>query len=221
MGQKVSPHGFRVGINKNWSSQWFADKKSFAQNLLEDNKIRNLIKEKYYTSGISSIIIERTDSRVVINIKTARPGVLIGQRGAGIENLKKQLSKIVDMKNLVINIKEVKQIDLDAQLIAEGIALQVEKRVTFKRALKEALPRVMKAGAQGCKVMISGRLNGAEIARSAYYQEGSLPLQTIRADIDYGYARANTTYGVLGVKTWIYKGEILGKRNSEDKGGNN
>jgi len=222
MGQKVSPHGLRIGINKDWSSHWFADKKSFASNLLEDNQLRKFIKKTYYSSNISDIQIERTEKRITINILCGRPGVLIGQKGAGIEAMKAKLAKIVGDKNITINIKEVKKVDLDAQLVAESIALQLEKRVAFKRAMKEALPRVMKAGAQGCKVMVGGRLNGAEIARSAFYQEGSLPLQELRADIDYGFAEAHTTYGVLGVKVWIYKGDILGKKSVkfEDKGGN-
>lgn len=224
MGQKVSPHGLRIGINKDWSSHWFADKKSFASNLLEDNQIRKFIKKTYYTSNISDIQIERTEKRITINIVCGRPGMLIGQKGAGIETMKAQLAKIIGNKTLSINIKEVKKPDLDAQLVAESIALSIEKRVAFKRALKEALPRVMKAGALGCKVMVGGRLNGAEIARSAFYQEGSLPLQELRADIDYGFAEAHTTYGVLGVKVWIYKGEILGKKSmkfNDEKGGNN
>ena len=212
MGQKVSPHGIRVGINKNWSSQWFGDKKNFAANIQEDKKIRDFLKKNYYTCNISSIEIERQNDKVTVNISTARPGMIIGQKGAGIETIKKELKNIVEDKDIVLNIKEVKKIDLDAQLIAEGIAVQIEKRVSFKRALKEAIPRVMKAGAQGIKVMASGRLNGADIARSAYYQEGSLPLQTLRADIDYGVASAKTTYGILGVKVWIYKGEILGRK---------
>lgn len=223
MGQKVSPHGLRIGINKDWSSHWFADKDTFASNLLEDNKLRKFIKKTHYTANISDIQIERTEKRLTINILCGRPGMIIGQKGAGIEVLKNQLAKIIGDKSLTINIREVKKVDLDAQLVAESIALQIEKRVTFKRALKEALPRVMKAGARGCKVMIGGRLNGAEIARSAFYQDGSLPLQELRADIDYGFAEAHTTYGVLGVKVWIYKGEILGKKSVkfEDKGGNN
>lgn len=223
MGQKVSPHGLRLGINKDWNTHWYADKKTYASNLLEDSKIRDFLKKKYYNSGVSKIEIERTQSRLTINIFTAKPGMLIGQRGAGIEVMKKELSKIVGDKNPTINIREVKRPDLDAQLVAESIAQQLENRVTFKRALKEALTRVMKAGAQGCKVMVGGRLNGAEIARSAFYQEGSLPLQALRADIDYALAEAHTTYGVLGVKVWIYKGEILAKKSNkfiDEKGGN-
>ncbi len=217
MGQKVSPHGLRVGINKGWSSVWYADKADFAKNLLEDNKIREALKSKYYNANISSIEIERTNSNLIININTGRPGMLIGQKGAGIEVIKKELAKVVDCKNIILNIKEVKKIDLDAQLIAEGIATQLEKRVAFKRAIKDALPRVMKAGAEGVKITVGGRLNGAEIARSESFHLGSLPLQTLRADIDYGTASAKTTYGVIGVKVWVYKGNILGKKKATQK----
>lgn len=223
MGQKVSPHGLRVGINKNWSSVWYADKADFAANLLEDNKIRKFLKKKYYNCNISSIEIERTDARVIVTINTGRPGMIIGQKGAGIEQIRKELSKLINSNNIILNVKEVKKVDLDAQLVAEGIALQLEKRVAFKRAVKEALPRVMKAGAQGIKIVVGGRLNGAEIARSEEFHLGSLPLQTIRANIDYGVASAYTTYGVVGVKVWIYKGDILGKKStpkSNDMGGN-
>ena len=223
MGQKVSPHGLRVGVNKNWSSVWYADKADFAANLLEDNKIRKFLKKKYYNCNISSIEIERTDARVIVTINTGRPGMIIGQKGAGIEQIRKELSKLINSNNIILNVKEVKKVDLDAQLVAEGIALQLEKRVAFKRAVKEALPRVMKAGAQGIKIVVGGRLNGAEIARSEEFHLGSLPLQTIRANIDYGVASAYTTYGVVGVKVWIYKGDILGKKStpkSNDMGGN-
>ncbi len=223
MGQKVSPHGLRVGINKNWSSVWYADKADFARNLLEDNQIRKFLKKKYYNCNISSIEIERTGARIVVTINTGRPGMLIGQKGAGIEQIRKELSKLINSNSIILNVKEVKKVDLDAQLVAEGIALQLEKRVAFKRAVKEALPRVMKAGAQGIKIIVGGRLNGAEIARSEEFHLGSLPLQTLRADIDYGVASAYTTYGVVGVKVWIYKGDILGKKKapkSSDMGGN-
>ncbi len=223
MGQKVSPHGLRVGVNKNWSSVWYADKADFAANLLEDNKIRKFLKKKYYNCNISSIEIERTDARVIVTINTGRPGMIIGQKGAGIEQIRKELSKLINSNNIILNVKEVKKVDLDAQLVAEGIALQLEKRVAFKRAVKEALPRVMKAGAQGIKIVVGGRLNGAEIARSEEFHLGSLPLQTIRANISYGVASAYTTYGVVGVKVWIYKGDILGKKStpkSNDMGGN-
>ncbi len=217
MGQKVSPHGLRVGINKGWSSVWYADKADFAKNLLEDSKIREALKSKYYNANISSIEIERTDSKLIVNINTGRPGMLIGQKGAGIEEIKKVLAKVTDCKNIILNIKEVKRVDLDAQLIAEGIAMQLEKRVAFKRAIKDVMPRVMKAGAEGVKITVGGRLNGAEIARSESFHLGSLPLQTLRADIDYGTASAHTTYGVVGVKVWVYKGNILGKKNKTQK----
>ena len=223
MGQKVSPHGLRVGINKNWSSVWYADKADFARNLLEDNQIRKFLKKKYYNCNISSIEIERTGARIVVTINTGRPGMLIGQKGAGIEQIRKELSKLINSNSIILNVKEVKKVDLDAQLVAEGIALQLEKRVAFKRAVKEVLPRVMKAGAQGVKIIVGGRLNGAEIARSEQFHLGSLPLHTLRADIDYGVASAFTTYGVIGVKVWIYKGDILGKKKmpkSSDMGGN-
>ena len=223
MGQKVSPHGLRIGINKNWSSVWYADKADFARNILEDKKIRDFLKKKYYNCNISSIEIERTDARVIVTINTGRPGMIIGQKGAGIEQIKKELIKLTKSNNIILNVKEVKKVDLDAQIVAEGIATQLEKRVAFKRAVKEALPRVMKAGAEGVKIIVGGRLNGAEIARSEEFHLGSLPLQTLRADIDYGVASAHTTYGVVGVKVWIYKGDILGKKvapKSSKTGGN-
>lgn len=220
MGQKVSPHGLRVGINKGWSSVWYADKADFAKNLLEDNKIREVLKSKYYNANISSIEIERTNSKLIVNIVTGRPGMLIGQKGSGIEAIKKDLATVTDVKNVVLNIKEVKRVDLDAQLIAEGIATQLEKRVAFKRAVKDVMPRVMKAGAEGVKITVGGRLNGAEIARSETFHLGSLPLQTLRADIDYGTASAHTTYGVVGVKVWVYKGNILNKKNRTQKSTN-
>lgn len=223
MGQKVNPIGLRVGINKPWDSSWFASKKDFANFLLEDNKIRTFIKKKYYQAAISKIVIERTKERLVINILSARPAVLIGQKGANIEIMKKEISKVLvsPAKNLVINIKEVKKPDLDATLVAESIVAQLEKRVAFRRCLKQAMQRVMKAGAKGCKVQVSGVVDGANtIGRTEYYMEGSLPLHTIRADIDYGVAAAYTNYGKLGVKCWIYKGEILGKPAKQDnKGG--
>ena len=212
MGQKVSPHGFRVGINKDWSSTWIADKSDFADFLVEDNKIRAFISKKHVNSAVSKIDIERTDKRVTIDIHTAKPGVMIGQKGAGVEELKKELAKICKGKVVNVNIKEVKKPDLDAQIIAQSIAQSLEKRVTFRRAMKQGMQRVMRAGAKGCKIMVSGRLDGAEIARSEHYHEGRLPLQTLRADIDYATCEAHTTFGVLGVKVWICKGEILGKK---------
>ena len=211
MGQKVSPHGLRVGINKTWSSLWYADKKSFAKYLLEDNKIRTFIKKKYYACAISKIVIDRTDSKLAVNVFTARPGVLIGQKGAGVEQLKKDVMKLTQANYVAINIKEIKNPDIDAVLIAESIASQLEKRVHFRRAMKQAMQRAIKAGAKGIKTMVSGRLDGADIARSEHYHQGNLPLHTLRADVDYGTAEADTTFGKIGVKVWIYKGEILSK----------
>ena len=223
MGQKVSPIGFRVGINKPWDSSWYASKEDFAKFLLEDKKIRNFFEKSYAQASISKVNIERTKERLVINIYTGRPAVLIGQKGTNIEVIKKQLSKIISpTKNLVINVKEVKKPDLDATLVAESIVNQLEKRVAYKRCLKQALQRVMKAGAKGCKVRVSGVVNGANtIGTSETYKEGSLPLQTIRADIDYGVSAAYTNYGKLGVKVWIYKGDILDKKEqpNDNKGG--
>lgn len=222
MGQKVSPVGFRVGINKPWDSSWYASKEDFAKFLLEDNKIRKFFEKNYAQASISKVEIERTKERLVLNIYTGRPAVLIGQKGANIEVIKKQLAKVIGpTKNLVINVKEVKKPDLDATLVAESIVAQLEKRVAYKRALKQALQRVMKAGAKGCKVRVSGVVNGANtIGTSETYMEGSLPLQTIRADIDYGVTAAYTNYGKLGVKVWIYKGDILDKKEqNSNKGG--
>lgn len=223
MGQKVSPIGLRIGINKTWDSSWYASKQDFAKYVLEDDKIRKLIKKNYYSCSISKITIERTKAKLVVNIYTARPGMIIGQKGVGIEEIKKQISKITEpTKTLLINIKEVKRPDLDATLVAESIVGQLEKRVAFRRCLKQAMQRVMKAGAKGCKVQVSGVVDGANtIARTEKYMEGSLPLHTLRADIDYGSAAAYTNYGKLGVKCWIYKGEILApKQTNEQKGGN-
>lgn len=212
MGQKVNPNGFRIGINKGWTSQWYADKKSFAKYILEDSKIREHITKKYAQCGISKIVIERTENRLIVNVYASRLGMLIGVKGAEIEVIKKALSKLTESKVIVLNIKEVKRPDVDATLVAQGIAQQLEKRVAWKRAAKMAVQKTMKAGALGVKVMVGGRLGGAEIAKSEHYHEGSLPLQTLRADIDYGTAEANTTFGVIGVKVWIYNGEILRKK---------
>ena len=223
MGQKVSPHGLRVGINKSWDSSWFAGKDNFAKFLKEDNVIRTFIKKKYYACAISKISIERTAKRLVVNIFTARPGVLIGQKGAGVETLKKEVLKLTQADAVSINIREIKNADIDAVLVAESIATQLEKRVHFRRAMKQVMQKAMKSGVQGIKTMVSGRLDGADIARSEHYHLGNLPLQTLRADIDYGTAEAATTFGIVGVKVWIYKGEILGKLNVAEKapkGGN-
>lgn len=218
MGQKVNPIGMRVGINRDWESKWFANKKDFASNILEDNKIREEIQNNYKNHGISKIVIERTAQSVTVSLHTARPGMVIGQKGAGVEAMKARLHKLTG-KNININVIEIKNPDLDAQLVAESIANQLDQRVGFRRAMKQALARCQKAGVKGIKIMLGGRLDGAEIARSEFYQDGSLPLQTLRADIDYGFAEAHVS-GKLGIKVWIYKGEILGK-NPMTKGGNN
>ncbi len=212
MGQKVSPHGLRVGINKEWSSIWTAKKKDFAEFLVEDDKIRKFINKKYVNSAVSKILLERTANRLIVDIFTSKPGVLIGNKGTGVEVLKKELTELTNGKNVNVNIKEIKRPDLDAKLVAQSIAFQLEKRIAFRRAMRQGMQRIMKAGAVGGKVMVSGRLDGAEIARSEYYQEGKLPLHTLRSDIDYATYEAHTTYGVLGVKIWINKGEILGKK---------
>lgn len=219
MGQKVDPNGLRTGVIKAWTSKWYADKAHFADNIVEDNKIRKFIKKKYYEMAISKIAIERAADKVVVAIHTARPAVLIGKAGAGVEEIRKEVAKLVAQdKKVSINIMEVKHPDADAQLVAENIAKQLEGRASFRRAMKQAMSKAMKAGAKGVKTMVSGRLDGAEIARSEQYREGSIPLQTLRADIDYGVATAHTTFGAIGVKCWIYKGEILGKNPLE--GGN-
>ena len=212
MGQKVNPHGLRVGVNKDWSSSWFTNKKEFSEYLLEDNKIRKYINKKHAASSVSKVEISRTANKVNVDIYTARPGVIIGAKGAGVEELKADIAKIVNGKFVNINIKEVKKPDLDAQIVAQTVAQQLEKRMSFRRAMKMSLQKVMRAGAKGCKIMVSGRLDGAEIARSEHYREGRLPLHTLRADIDYATCEAHTTFGVIGVKVWICKGEILTKK---------
>ncbi len=210
MGQKVNPHGLRVGVIKGWDAQWYADKKNFSEYLVEDYKIREYIKKKYYTFGISKTTIERAQGKVTVNIFTSKPGMIIGVKGAGVEQLKKELGKVVAKGRVIhINILEVKRPDMDAQLVAEGIAAQLEKRASFRRSMKQAMGRVMRSGAKGVKIMVSGRLDGAEIARSESYHDGSIPLQTLRADIDYAEAEANTTFGKIGIKVWIYKGEVI------------
>ena len=221
MGQKVNPHGLRVGVIKGWDTQWYANKKDFSKNLLEDYKIRTFLKKKYYQNAISKITIDRAANKVIVNIFTGRPGTIIGKAGAGVEVIKGEVQKFCSGRNVNINIMEVKRPDVDAQLVAESIAAQLEKRASFRRSMKQAMSRSMKAGAKGIKTMVSGRLDGAEIARSEHYHEGSIPLQTLRADVDYGFAEAHTTFGVIGVKCWIYKGEILGKKSAENKGGIN
>ena len=223
MGQKVSPVGLRIGVNKGWESSWYANKQDVAKYILEDDKIRKFVDKKYHNCAISKVEIERTATKVVVNLYTGRPGMLIGVKGAGFEEIKKEISKIIGPgKNLFVNIREIKKPDLDAKLVADSIASQLEKRVQFRRALKSAMQRVMKSGAKGCKVQVSGVVDGANtIARTEYYMEGSLPLHTLRADIDYGVSSAFTNYGKLGVKCWIYKGEILTKGAKQDKGGMN
>jgi len=208
MGQKVNPHGLRVGVIKDWDSRWYANAKDFGDTLVEDYNIRNFIKNKLYLAGIPKVEIERDAKRIRINIFCAKPGMVIGKGGAEIEKLRKECEDRLG-KTVVLNIVEVKRPDLNAQLVAENIASQLERRVSFRRALKQSIGRTMKEGAKGIKTQVSGRLGGAEIARTEQYHEGTIPLQTIRADIDYGFAEAHTTYGRLGVKVWIYKGEVL------------
>ena len=209
MGQKVNPHGLRVGVIKDWDSRWFAGKSTFGDTLVEDYKIREYLKKKLYKAGIPDIEIERDAAKVKVNIHCAKPGMVIGQKGAEIDKLRTELEKLTKGKTVLVNIIEVKSPDLSAQLVAENIASQLEQRVSFRRAMKSCIGRTMKLGAKGIKTQVAGRLGGAEIARSESYHEGTIPLQTLRADIDYGVARANTTYGVIGVKVWIYKGEVL------------
>ena len=219
MGQKVNPHGLRVGVIKDWDSHWFVAKKDIASNIKEDNEIRKVLKKKYYQAAISKIAIEKAATKVTITISTARPGVLIGKQGSEIEVIKKTVAKICKGKQISINIMEVKKADADAQLVAEGIATQLEKRVSFRRAMKQAIGRSMRSGIKGVKVLVSGRLDGAEIARGESYHEGSIPLQTLRADIEYGFAEAHTTFGVIGIKCWIYKGEVIGAPKKKTEGG--
>jgi small subunit ribosomal protein S3 len=209
VGQKVHPHGLRVGVIKDWDSKWYANDKDFADNLVEDNKIREFVKSGLYTAGISKIEIERAAKRVKLNIHTAKPGMIIGKGGSGIETLKKGIQQFVHDKNILINIVEIKSAEGNAQLMAENIAAQLEKRISFRRAMKQTIQRAMKSGAKGVKTACAGRLGGAEIARTEQYHEGTIPLQTLRADIDYGFAEADTTYGKIGVKVWVYKGEVL------------
>ena len=213
MGQKVNPHGLRVGVIKDWDSKWYADAE-FSDYLVEDYNIRKFLKKKLDSAGVSKIEIERASDRVKVIIYTAKPGVVIGKGGAEIEVTKKELSKLTD-KKVMVDIKEIKRPDRDAQLVAENIAQQLENRVSFRRAMKSCMGRTMKSGAMGIKTCCSGRLGGADIARAEFYSEGTIPLQTLRADIDYGFAEANTTYGKVGVKVWIYKGEILPTKGNQ------
>ena len=219
MGQKVNPHGLRVGVIKDWDSKWYAEDADFSEFLVEDYNIRKFLKEKLFAAGISKIEIERTSDRVKVIIYTAKPGVVIGKAGAEIEKTKKELSKLTD-KKVLVDIKEIKRPDKDAQLAAENVAAQLENRVAFRRAMKSVMGRAMKSGALGIKTSCSGRLGGADMARTEFYSEGTIPLQTLRADIDYGFAEADTTYGKVGVKVWIYKGEVLptkGNKEGSDK----
>ena len=214
MGQKMHPHGLRVGVIKDWNSKWYADSKNFSDYLVEDKKIREYVKKKLYVSGISKIEIERNAKIVKVNVYTAKPGLVIGKGGALVESLKAELQKMIN-KDVNLNIVEVKDFDTDAQLVAENIASQLERRISFRKAMKQVMQKAMKAGALGIKTAVSGRLAGADMARTEFYKEGTIPLQTLRADIDYGFAEANTTYGKIGVKVWIYKGEILPSKKVE------
>ncbi len=214
MGQKMDPNGLRVGIIKDWNSKWYADSKHFGDYLVEDHKIRVYVKKKLYISGISKIVIERTPKFVKVNVHTAKPGLVIGKGGNLAESLKDELKKMIN-KEVNLNIIEVKEPDMNAQLVAENIAGQLERRISFRRAMKQCMQKTMKSGAAGIKTAVSGRLGGADMARTEFYKEGNIPLQTLRADIDYGFAEAATTYGKIGVKVWIYKGEILPSKKME------
>ena len=217
MGQKVNPHGLRVGVIKDWNSKWYADTKNdeFANNLVEDYNIRKYLKKKLYNANVAKVNIERTPDKVKVIVFTAKPGIIIGKGGAEIEKLKKDVQKLT-AKKLFIDIKEIKKPDTDAQLVAESIAQQLENRISFRRAMKSCMGRTMKTGALGIKTSVSGRLGGADMARTEFYSEGTIPLQTLRADIDYGFAEADTTYGKVGVKTWIYHGEVLPTKNNKE-----
>jgi ribosomal protein S3 len=219
MGQKMDPRGLRVGVINDWNSRWYADAKHFGDYVVEDNKIRTFIKKKLYVAGISKIEIERTPKFVKVNVFTAKPGIVIGKGGNLSEQLKSEVEKLIN-KQINLNIIEVKDVDVNAQLVAENIAAQLERRISFRRAMKQCMQRTMRAGALGIKAACSGRLGGADMARTEFYKEGTVPLQTLRADIDYGFAEANTTYGKVGVKVWIYKGEILPSKTKKVEGGN-
>ena len=218
MGQKMHPHGLRVGVIKDWNSKWYADSKNFSEYLVEDHKIREYVKKKLFVSGISKIEIERTPKFVKVNVYTAKPGLVIGKGGNFAETLKEELTKMIN-KDVNLNIVEVKNIDTDAQLVAENICNQLERRISFRRAMKQCMQKAMKAGALGIKTSVSGRLGGADMARTEFYKEGTIPLQTLRADIDYGFYEADTTYGKIGVKVWIYKGEVLPTKKAKVEGG--
>ena len=218
MGQKMHPHGLRVGIIKDWDSKWFANKKDFSSNLIEDQEIRKYVKNKLLLAGISKTEIERKANKVIISIHTAKPGLVIGKGGELIETLKKDIEAKIN-KEVSLNIVEVKNIDTNAQLVAENICTQLEKRISYRKAMKQVMQKAMRSGAVGIKTSVSGRLGGADIARTEFYREGTIPLQTLRADIDYGFFEANTTYGKLGVKVWIYKGEVLPAKKTQVEGG--
>ena len=215
MGQKVNPHGMRVGIIKDWNSKWFADKKDFGNLLVEDHKIRELVKKTQYEAGIAKVDVERTLNRVKVTVFTGKPGMVIGKGGAGVDELKAKVEKLTG-KQAIVNVEEIRNQDLNAQLVAEKIAENLERRITFRRAMKQAIQRTMRAGAKGIKTQVSGRLGGADMARSEGYAEGQIPLHTLRADIQYGFAEADTTYGKLGVKVWINRGEILPGQKAVD-----
>ena len=217
MGQKVNPHGLRVGVIKDWDSKWYASKKDFADNLVEDVAIRKYIKKNLFAAGVSRIEIERTAKSIKANVYTAKPGIVLGKNGESVNKLRADIAKLFK-KDININVIEVKNVDTDAQLVAENIAGQLERRISYRKALKQSMAKATKAGAKGIKTAVSGRLGGAEIARSEFYKEGTVPLQTLRADIDYGFAEANTTYGKIGVKVWIYKGEVLPTKKEAEGG---
>ena len=217
MGQKMNPHGLRVGVIKDWDSKWYASKKDFADNLVEDVAIRKYIKKNLFAAGVSRIEIERTAKSIKANVYTAKPGIVLGKNGESVNKLRADIAKLFK-KDININVIEVKNVDTDAQLVAENIAGQLERRISYRKALKQSMAKATKAGAKGIKTAVSGRLGGAEIARSEFYKEGTVPLQTLRADIDYGSAEANTTYGKIGVKVWIYKGEVLPTKKEAEGG---
>ena len=215
MGQKMDPHGLRVGIIKDWDSKWYASKKDFADNLVEDYEVRKFLKKAFAMAGVSKVEIERTAKMIRANVYTGKPGIALGKSGETVNKVRADLTKKFK-KDINVNIVEVKNPDVDSQLVAENVATQIEKRISYRKAMKQCMAKAMKAGAKGIKTACSGRLAGAEIARSEFYREGTIPLQTLRADIDYGFAEANTTYGKIGVKVWIYKGEVLpGKKEAE------
>jgi len=215
MGQKTNPIGLRLGINRNWRSRWFINYNTMPENVLSDYELRKFLKKKLYYAGISDILIERTAKKVRITIFAAKPGIIIGKGGSEVEALKKELQKKLENKELILNIKEERKPQISAQLAAENVATQIERRVAFRRAMKKVIQNALKSGAKGIKIQVSGRLNGAEMARTEWYLEGRVPLHTLRAKIDYGFAEALTTYGIIGVKVWIFKGEVLQKRNNQ------